>query len=88
MSSATNLVSCRRSVELYRSGRLPLKFAREILWRPSFFSRTRSRTDANRFRWVHDRMDECWFAPYARCRVAAVVKVGARSRGTKPVIIT
>ena len=27
------------------------------------------RTDLNRFRWVHDRMNECWFALLGRCRV-------------------
>ena len=27
------------------------------------------RTDLNRFRWVHDRMNECWFALLVRCRV-------------------
>jgi hypothetical protein len=27
-----------------------------------FVSRERHGTDLNRFRWVHDRMDECWFA--------------------------
>jgi hypothetical protein len=26
-------------------------------------------TDLNRFRWVHDRMDECWFALLVRRRV-------------------
>jgi hypothetical protein len=27
------------------------------------------RTDLNRFRWVHDRVDECWFALLVRRRV-------------------
>jgi hypothetical protein len=51
-----------------------------------FSSEIRSSTNANRFRWVNDRMNECWFALYARRRVGAVAKVGSRSRGTKPVV--
>ena len=31
------------------------------------------RSDLNRFRWVHDRMDECWFAMLVRCRVDTMV---------------
>ena len=27
------------------------------------------RTDLNRFRWVHDRMNECWFALLVRRQV-------------------
>ena len=72
MPSATNLISFLRSVESHRSRVLPLKFAREVLWRPIFsISRTRSRTNTNRSRWVHDHMDECRFAPYARCRICS-----------------
>jgi hypothetical protein len=33
------------------------------------FSRTHHETNLNRFRWVHDRMDECWFALLVRRRV-------------------
>jgi hypothetical protein len=34
-----------------------------------FPSRTRSRSDLYRFRLVHGRMNECWFALYARCQI-------------------
>ena len=27
------------------------------------------RSDLNRFRWVHDRMNECWFALLVRHRM-------------------
>ena len=76
MSSATNLISFLRSAESHRSGMLPLGFAREVLWGPIFSAEIRSSTDANRCRWVHDRMNECWFALYARRRVGS----GGQSR--------
>ena len=69
MLSATNLISFPKSVESHRSRELPLKFAWEVLWRLIFPSKTRSRSDLYRFRWLHDRMNECWFAVLVRRRV-------------------
>ena len=68
MPSATNLISFLRSVESHRTHELQLKFAGEVLWGP-IFSRTFSQSDLNRFRWVHDRMNECWFALLVHCRM-------------------
>jgi hypothetical protein len=62
MPSVNNLISFLRYVESHRLGGAPLKFYREVLWRPIFPLENTPPTDLNHFRWVHDHLNESWFA--------------------------
>jgi hypothetical protein len=70
MPSATDLISFPRFVESHRSSELQPKFAREVHLEADLKSRENHyRADLDRFRWVQDHLNECWFALLVRRRV-------------------
>ena len=90
MPSATHLISFLRSVESHRSSRLPLKIAREVLWRPIFSFENTPPTNTNCFRRVSmTTWLTYWLSASLPCmhfvEWEAVFEVGACSRVTKPV---